>query len=94
MLQAEVSCYEKSPDTLSVEVFRLVAAPRVGRGVLLSHTLPGWPCRDPHTAPGCRPGPPRFAQAPATPEKPPSIMVLLGKGTHEQPRHRGKAPHC
>lgn len=58
MLQAEVSCYEKSPDTLSVEVFRLVAAPRMGRGVLLSHTLPGWPCRDPHTAPGCHPGAP------------------------------------
>lgn len=43
--------------TPSVEVFRLVAAPRVGRGALLSHTLLGQPCRDPHTAPGCRPGP-------------------------------------
>lgn len=39
--------------TPSVEVFWLVAAPRVGRGVLLSHTLPGRPHRDPHTALGC-----------------------------------------
>lgn len=40
--------------TPSVEVFLLVAAPRVGCGVLLSHMLLGQPHRDLHTALGCQ----------------------------------------
>lgn len=36
--------------TPPVDVFRLLAAPRVGCGVLLSHMLLGWPHRDPHSA--------------------------------------------
>lgn len=81
--------------TPSVEVFWLVAAPRIGRGALLSHTLPGQPHEDPHTAPGCRPGPPtlprhRVAAVPG--EKSHSIVVLPGRGTREQPHHGGRHP--
>lgn len=81
--------------TPSMEVFRLVAAPRVGRGVLLSHMLPGRPHGDPHTAPGCHPGSPglpRRRVAAALGEKPRSTAVLPGRGTQEQPHHGGRHP--
>lgn len=43
--------------TLSVAVFRLFAAPRVGCGALMIHRLLGQPHGEPHTAPRQHPGP-------------------------------------